>query len=156
MLLGLLVAAYAIGDSEGNNDRQTGTRASAPAPAASATTQSATTPAPTSTGSVPAPAALVARGNELYKSEGCQGCHALDSSAGVGPGFDGLAGSTVRLTNGRTTVANDAYLQRSIIAPDADVVRDYHAGLMQAAVAGLNLSAKPADVRALVAFIKSQ
>ena len=156
ILLGVLVAAYAIGYHEGKNDGQTVTRASTQGPGVSPTTQSTPTPAATSTSAVPTSPALVARGNELYKADGCQGCHALDGSTGVGPGFKGLAGSTVKLTNGRTVVADDPYLERAIIDPDADVVLGYRAGLMQAAVAGLNLRGKPADVRALVAFIKAQ
>jgi cytochrome c551/c552 len=156
MLLGLLVAAYTIGYHEGTNERQTVTRAATQAPNVSSTTASTPTPAATSTSAVPTSPALVARGKALYDADGCQGCHALDSSTGVGPGFKGLAGSTVKLTNGRTPVADDAYLERAIIDPDADIVLGYRAGLMQAAVAGLNLRAQPADVRALVAFIKAQ
>ena len=39
--------------------------------------------------------------------------------------------------------------------PDAQVVKGYHQGIMAPAVAGLGLSAKPDELRALVAFIKS-
>jgi len=51
---------------------------------------------------------------------------------------------------------DDAYLERSITDPDAQVVKGYHQGIMAPAVAGLGLSGKPDDLRALVAFIKSQ
>ena len=52
--------------------------------------------------------------------------------------------------------ADDAYLQRSISDPDSQIVKGYRAGLMTPAIAGFDLSRKPDDVRALVAFIKSQ
>jgi hypothetical protein len=52
--------------------------------------------------------------------------------------------------------ADDAYLERSITDPDAQVVKGYHQGIMGPAIAGHDLSAHPADLRALVAFIKSQ
>src|SRR5689334_718960 len=90
MLLGVLVAAYAIGYHEGKNDRQTGARVSTHRPGASPTTHSTPTPAPTSTSAVPTSPTLVAKGKALYEADGCQGCHALDSSPGVGPAFKGL------------------------------------------------------------------
>ena len=52
--------------------------------------------------------------------------------------------------------ADDAYLARSISDPDAQIVKGYRAGLMAAAIAGFDLAHKPDDIRALVAFIKSQ
>ena len=52
--------------------------------------------------------------------------------------------------------ADDAYLEQSIADPDAQIVKGYPAGVMPAAVASFNLAGKPADLRALVAFIKSQ
>jgi cytochrome c oxidase subunit I len=110
------------------------------------------TAAPTT---VPVTPALVARGKQLYAADSCSGCHSLTGAAGAGPTLKGLAGSTVTLDNGRTVPANDAYLAQSITDPDAQVVQGYHAGLMAPAIASFNLGAKPNDIRALVAFIKS-
>lgn len=60
-------------------------------------------------------------GKRLYETRGCAGCH----DNGVGPSFDGLAGSEVTLDDGSTVVADDEYLRRSITDPDAQRVDGY-------------------------------
>jgi len=153
VVLGLMIGAYTIGYDRGKTHGSrsaTPTTPSKPQPAPT-TTQAATTPAST----VPA-AQLAVRGKQLYTSDGCAACHSLSGSAGAGPTFKGLAGSTVTLTDGSTVTADDAYLSRSITDPDAQIVKGYNAGIMSAAVAGYGLPGKPADVQSLVAFIKTQ
>ena len=98
----------------------------------------------------------MARGKALYSTDGCSACHSLTGAAGAGPTFKGLAGSTSTLANDQMITADDAYLQRSISDPDSQIVKGYRAGLMTPAIAGFELSRKPGDIRALVAFIKSQ
>ena len=92
----------------------------------------------------------------LYTADGCSACHSLTGAAGVGPTFKGLAGSQVTLAEGTTVTADDAYLERSITSPDAQIVKGYSAGIMPPAIASYNLNSNPQDIRALVAFIKSQ
>jgi Cytochrome c len=99
--------------------------------------------------------ALAARGRTLYGSDGCSGCHSLNGTRLVGPSWRGLAGSRVTLANGRSVVADRAYLTRHIEQPDAMTVRGYPAGVMGEAIASLDLAGKPGDVSALVAFIES-
>src|SRR6476469_2751672 len=103
-VLGLLIAAYAIGYHRGERHTISSTRTTAVAPAATTTTS---TPA------------LVARGKALYASDGCSACHSLSGAAGAGPSFKGLAGGTSTLTTGETVTVDDAYLERSITDPDA-------------------------------------
>ncbi|GEM_PF-2214698 len=161
IVLALLIAAYAIGYHRGERHARTAAPPAATAPATTQTQPSSTTspPAttattvPPATGAVPTTPALVARGMTLYSSDGCSACHSLDGSPGVGPSFKGLAGSAVKLANGQTVVADDAYLARSIRDPDAQIVAGYRSGVMPAAIAPYDLAAKPADIRALVAFI---
>jgi cytochrome c oxidase subunit 1 len=112
-------------------------------------------PAPSAPITVPVTPALVARGKQLYSADACSGCHSLTGAAGAGPTFNGLAGSTVTLDTGQTVTADDTYLARSISNPDAQIVRGYHSGLMTPAIASFNLAANQNDIRALVAFIKS-
>ena len=64
-------------------------------------------------------------------------------------------GAVVTLATGQTVTADDAYLEQSIASPDAQIVKGYRAGVMPAAIASYNLTGKPDDIRALVAFIKS-
>ena len=72
------------------------------------------------------------------------------------PSFKRIAGSRIILINGQTITADDAYLEQSIANPDAKIVKGYRAGVMPAAIASYNLTGKPNDIRALVAFIKAQ
>lgn len=156
IILGLLIAAYAIGYHRGQHQPS---RAAAGATVSTPTTTTAatTTTTPSQTvGPVAVTPALVARGKDLYTADGCSACHSLTGSAGVGPSFKGAGGSTVTLTSGQTVAADDAYLERSIADPDAQIVKGYRAGVMPAAISSYDLTAKPADIRALVAFIKSQ
>jgi mono/diheme cytochrome c family protein len=154
-LLGLLIAAYAIGYDRGRH-QATATRAVSTTSTATSTAAAATTPQPGPLGPVEVTPALAARGKVLYTNDGCSGCHSLSGSPGAGPSFKGLAGGMSTLTTGQTVAADDAYLERSITDADAQVVKGYRGGIMAPAIASFGLKAKPDDIRALVAFIKSQ
>jgi cytochrome c2 len=155
IVLGLLIGAYAVGYHRGQD--HAGTQTTAAAPAATTTTAAPTaTAAAGSVGPVTPTPALVARGKELFTADSCVGCHSLGSTAGAGPGLGGVAGRTVELADGSTVTSDDAYLARSLTDPDAEIVKGYKPGLMSAAIAGFQLGTKPDDVRALVAFLKSQ
>jgi mono/diheme cytochrome c family protein len=155
VILGLLIAAYAIGYHRGQHHSNSAAAPTVTTPTATTTSATTTTQSPT-VGPVAVTPALVARGKGLYAADGCSACHSLTGSSGVGPSFKGLAGSTVTLTSGKTVTADDAYLERSIADADAEVVKGYRAGVMSAAIGSSDLTAKPDDIRALVAFIKSR
>ena len=135
VVLGLLVGTHELGWLRGHS----APRAIAPAATTSTTGASA-----------------VALGQQLFTADGCAGCHSLSGSKGVGPALNGLAGSTVTLSDGSTITADDAYLARSITEPDAQIVQGSQKGIMPAAIASFDLTGKPQDVAALVAFIKTQ
>ncbi len=167
VVLALLVAAYAIGHNRGEDAaRATSPATTAPAttePAATTPTTTSTTPPSTTTTTPPpetapieATPALVARGKALFTEDGCAACHSLSGAAGAGPSLEGAAGRTVELDDGTSATADDAYLERSLTDPDAQIVKGYAAGIMSAAVAGHKFADNPDDVGALVAFIKSQ
>lgn len=170
-VLGLLIASYAIGYNRGEDNAAAPAAATPPATTAPdettsppATTAPETTPAETTppatetqpTETAPSQAELVARGEGLWSSTGCAGCHSLDGAAGVGPTMQGLAGSTVTLDDGSTVTADDAYLEQAIVDPDAQVSEGYNAGIMSGAVASQKFDTRPEDVAALVAFIEKQ
>ncbi len=98
---------------------------------------------------------LVARGGDLYQADGCSGCHSLNGTRLTGPSWKGLAASKITLSSGRTVTATDAYLTKHIIEPDTLTVRGYPGGVMAQAIEAFHLKDRPADVRALVAFIDS-
>jgi mono/diheme cytochrome c family protein len=152
-ILGLMVGAYAIGYDRGEDHATKG--ATAPVvtlPVEIETT--ATETQPTETGA--SEADLVGRGEELWSSSGCAGCHSVDGSAGVGPTMQGLAGSTVTLDDGSTVTAGHEYLARSITDPDAQVPEGQKAGIMSGAVASQDFASRQEDVDALVAYIEAQ
>jgi cytochrome c oxidase subunit 2 len=63
-------------------------------------------------------------GAKLFEQFRCNTCH-LQESTGRGPSLAGVFGKEVELTNGRTVVANEAYIRESILNPGAKVVAGY-------------------------------
>jgi len=64
-------------------------------------------------------------GERLYVQQGCQACHSLDGSPGVGPTMAGLYGSERTFTDGTTAVADEDYIIESIVEPGALIVEGY-------------------------------
>jgi len=67
-------------------------------------------------------------GEKLLGKYGCTGCHSLDGSKNVGPTFQGLFGRQATVvTDGkeRTLTVDADYLRKSILQPQADLVKDY-------------------------------
>lgn len=89
-------------------------------------------------------------GYVVFRRRQCNLCHGhgLDS---VAPSHFGLWGSEVKLSDGSTVIADEAYIRESILYSDRKVVAGYRSGQM-ANYAGI-LSG--GEVDALVAYIKS-
>lgn len=147
VVLGLLVAAYAIGHSRGEDQGRTAT------PPTATEAPPATTEAPPSTSA--AVAGNAGRGEGLFVSLTCAACHSLDGTAGAGPTVKGLAGSTVKLADGTAATADAAYLTAAILDPDAQIAGGFSAGVMSAATKTLGLDKEPQQVADLVAYIES-
>jgi cytochrome c oxidase subunit 2 len=67
-------------------------------------------------------------GEQLSVTKGCVACHSTDGSPRAGPTWKGLYGKHIKvMTAGkeRTVIADDAYLQRSIEDPNADITEGY-------------------------------
>ncbi len=60
-------------------------------------------------------------GTRLYEQLGCITCH----GTGRGPSFIGLYGKPVKLTDGRTVIADDAYIREHILYPSQQTVNGY-------------------------------
>lgn len=65
------------------------------------------------------------RGKNTALSNGCASCHGASGQGGVGPTWVDLAGSDRELKDGTTVVADEAYLIRSILEPNAEEVAGY-------------------------------
>jgi cytochrome c oxidase subunit II len=91
-----------------------------------------------------------ARGEKLYLESGCKACHSLDGSKGVGPTWKGLSGSQVKLVDGSTVIADEAYMTEAIKLPGAKTVEGFPANAMPSF--GYLTDGQVAD---LVAFIET-
>jgi cytochrome c oxidase subunit 2 len=69
-------------------------------------------------------------GKLLVANKGCAGCHTIDGSKLVGPTWRGLFGSQVKLADGSTVTADEAYLTESIQNPSAKIVAGFQDGVM--------------------------
>ena len=65
-----------------------------------------------------------AAGERIFKETGCATCHLADGT-GPGPSISGVYGHSVRLNNGQTVTADDAYIRESILSPAAKIVEHY-------------------------------
>lgn len=72
-------------------------------------------------------------GLQVIKKYGCNACHTSDGTKLVGPTYKGIYNhETEVVTNGetRTVTVDDEYIRRSIMDPNADVVKGFNKGLM--------------------------
>jgi cytochrome c oxidase subunit 2 len=95
---------------------------------------------------------LVKRGAKLARRSGCATCHSLDGSPRPGPTWKGLYGQRRVLANGQEVVADEAYLLRSIVEPDAEIAQGFAKGMMPKDF-GRKLSEE--KLRAIIELIKS-
>ncbi len=73
-------------------------------------------------------------GLAIIKANACLTCHSLDGTKIIGPSFKGLYGTkrVVITDQGEKEVeANDDYIKRSVMDPNAEVVKGFNKGLMQ-------------------------
>jgi cytochrome c oxidase subunit II len=67
---------------------------------------------------------LAHQGEALFRSLGCSGCHSQGASVHA-PDLHGLYGHLVHLADGRTVMADEAYLRDSILLPNKDIVAGF-------------------------------
>ncbi|MCB0318784.1 MAG: cytochrome c oxidase subunit II [Bdellovibrionales bacterium] len=91
------------------------------------------------------------RGGELYVKNGCNACHSLDGTPGVGPSFLKLYGREGTTTDGQSYKADHEYLQESILYSTKRIVQGYQP-VMPAFEGQLNDD----NINDLIAFIKAQ
>ena len=62
-------------------------------------------------------------GQKIFRKYRCISCHSLNSKRA--PVLSGVYGKPVVLSDGRTLIADDDYIRRSILEPGADIVTGY-------------------------------
>ena len=94
-------------------------------------------------------ATMAARGFAAFRRLGCSGCHDPRSTVHA-PDLAGLYGRTVHLQDGRTVVADDAYIRDSILLPKRDVVAGF-----DPIMPSFQGQASEEDILDLIAYLKS-
>lgn len=92
-------------------------------------------------------------GKRLYEIRGCKQCHSLDGSAGIGPSFKGVYGTTRQVIvdgSPQQVQADENYIRESIVAPMAKISAGYD-GVMPTYQGRLS----DAEITAIIAFLKT-
>jgi cytochrome c oxidase subunit II len=82
--------------------------------------------------------------------KGCNACHTLDRTRGVGPSFVDVYGYERRFTDGTSLIADENYIRESILDPGALIVETYP-NQMQSYQGRVT----DEELEALIAFIRS-
>ena len=64
-------------------------------------------------------------GEKLFVARGCPQCHSVDGSAGIGPSFQGLYGSSHALADGSSVTVDETYVRESILDPQVKITAGY-------------------------------
>jgi cytochrome c oxidase subunit 2 len=105
-------------------------------------------PTPTATRGGTAPGSAAALGKELFETRGCDACHSVDGSEGVGPTMKGLYGHEVQMEDGSSEPADEAHLEEEIRDPSKRIVKGFQPLMPE-------LPLTDEEVKALIAFIKT-
>ena len=93
---------------------------------------------------------LAEQGQQLFQQFGCSTCHLLDQQ-GRCPNLRGLYNKPVQLQDGRTVLADDAYIRESILDPNAKIVASFEPNVMP----NFKGQITEENVIQLIAFVKS-
>ena len=87
-------------------------------------------------------------GREIVETRGCAACHGADGRGVVGPSWDGLPGGEVELEDGTMVLADEAYLLRAILAPDAEIRAGFQLEMPENDLT-------PAEAESVIAYMKA-
>jgi cytochrome c oxidase subunit 2 len=93
---------------------------------------------------------LAEQGEKLFAQNGCSTCHLMDQQ-GRCPVLKGLYNKPVQLVDGRTVIADDAYIRESILDPNAKIVAGFEPNIMP----NFKGQITEESVIQLIAYIKS-
>ena len=93
---------------------------------------------------------LVEEGRRISAEQGCLKCHTVDGTRHIGPTWRDLYGRTEKLASGKTVVADEGYLTKSMMDPGADVVAGF-----QNVMPTFQGKLSPPEIAAVVEYIKS-
>jgi cytochrome c oxidase subunit 2 len=88
----------------------------------------------------------------LYQKKGCNQCHTVDGSPKVGPSWKQPDwGKMITMDNGQQVKMDEAYVQESILNPNAKA----RPGFQKGAMPSFDGQLKPSELQGLIAYIKS-
>lgn len=90
------------------------------------------------------------QGEKLYKERGCNACHSVDGTNLVGPTWKGLFGHEVVLQDDTKVTADENYIRKSILEPQAQMVKGY-----QPVMPSFKGILSDEDISAIIAYIKT-
>ncbi len=93
---------------------------------------------------------MASQGEQLFQQLGCSTCHLLDQQ-GRCPILRHVYGNPVKLEDGRTVIADDAYVRESILNPNAKIVSGFKRDIMPT----FQGQVSEEGLMQLVAFVKS-
>jgi cytochrome c oxidase subunit 2 len=93
---------------------------------------------------------LAEQGQQLFQQNGCSTCHQMEQQ-GRCPILKGIYNKPVQLADGRTVIADDAYLRESILDANAKIVNGFEPNIMPNFKGQLSEE----NVIQLIAYIKS-
>jgi cytochrome c oxidase subunit 2 len=93
---------------------------------------------------------LVEEGRRAAAEQGCFKCHSVDGSRHIGPTWVNLYLRVEKLKTGKTVVADESYLTKSMMDPAADIVAGY-----QNVMPTYQGKLPPPEAAAIVEYIKS-
>jgi cytochrome c oxidase subunit 2 len=93
---------------------------------------------------------LVEQGRRVASEQGCLKCHSVDGSRHIGPTWVDLYGRNTKLKDGKTVLADEAYLTKSMMDPAAQLVDGY-----QNVMPTYQGKMSPPEVAAVIEYIKS-
>jgi cytochrome c oxidase subunit II len=91
----------------------------------------------------------VVAGEKLFAEKACSTCH-LGNGTGRAPSLNGVYGGTVRLADGSTVTADEAYIRESILFSNAKIVAGY-----QPLMPSFEGQLTEEQIMSLTAYIKS-
>lgn len=93
---------------------------------------------------------VIDQGRKVASEQGCMKCHAVDGSRHIGPPWNDLYLKNEKLQDGKTIVADEGYLTKSMMDPGAQLVAGY-----QNVMPSYQGRLSPPEVASVVEYIKS-
>ncbi|MCC6240172.1 MAG: cytochrome c [Phycisphaerales bacterium] len=93
---------------------------------------------------------LETRGRALFQARGCNACHTVDGSAGIGPSMAGFWGRQRQLADGGQVTGDEAYFIESVRDPQAKVAAGFRPAMPE-----FGNSITDNDLAAIMAYVRT-